>query len=64
MSNVKTIEAAYAAFANNDPSLLFGAVAPDIEWRKAEGHPLADRNPYVGAQAVGEGVLRATARRD
>ena len=55
--SVQTLESAYAAFANNDPSVLFGAMAPDIQWREAEGSPLADRNPYVGAQAVGEGVF-------
>ena len=57
MSSVQTIRAGYAAFANNDPSVLFGAMAPDIQWNEAEGTPLADRNPYVGAQAVGEGVF-------
>ena len=57
MSNVQTIAAGYAAIANNDPSVLFGAMAPDIQWNEAEGNPLADRNPYVGAQAVGEGVF-------
>ncbi|MEP7002128.1 MAG: nuclear transport factor 2 family protein [bacterium] len=57
MSNVQTIQAGYAAFANSDPSVLFGAMAPDIQWNEAEGNPLADRNPYVGAQAVGEGVF-------
>ncbi|MEO6064754.1 MAG: nuclear transport factor 2 family protein [Lysobacterales bacterium] len=57
MSSVQTIRAAYAAFAKNDPSVLFGAMAPDIQWNEAEGNPLADRNPYVGAQAVGEGVF-------
>lgn len=57
MSNAQTIQAAYAAFANNDPTVLFGAMAPDIQWHEAQGNPLADRNPYVGAQAVGEGVF-------
>ncbi len=57
MSSVQTIQAAYAAFANNDPSVLFGAMAPDIQWNEAQGNPLADRNPYVGAQAIGEGVF-------
>lgn len=55
--SLHTIQAAYAAFANNDPSVLFGAMAPDIQWFEAEGNPLADRNPYVGAQAIGEGVF-------
>ncbi|WP_411279428.1 nuclear transport factor 2 family protein [Gemmatimonas sp.] len=57
MSNVQTIQAAYAAFANNDPSVLFGAMAPDVQWHEAEGNPLADRNPYLGLPAIGEGVF-------
>ena len=57
MSSVQTLQAAYAAFANNDPSVLFGAMAPDIQWYQAQGNPLADRNPYIGAQSVGEGVF-------
>ncbi len=57
ISNIETIKAAYAAFAKNDPSVLFGAMAPDIRWHEAEGNPLADRNPYVGAPAIGEGVF-------
>ena len=57
MSSVQTIRAAYAALANDDPSKPFGAMAPDIQWNEAEGNPLADRNPYVGPQAVGEGVF-------
>jgi ketosteroid isomerase-like protein len=57
MSRVQTMQAAYAALANNDPSLLFGAMAPDIQWHQAQGNPLADRNPYIGAQSVGENVF-------
>jgi ketosteroid isomerase-like protein len=57
MSNLETIQNGYAAFAKNDPSVLFGAMAPDIHWNEAQGNPLADRNPYVGAQAIGEGVF-------
>lgn len=57
MSALETIKAAYAAFARNDPSVLFGAMDAGIQWNEAEGNPLADRNPYVGAQAVGEGVF-------
>lgn len=57
MSALETIKAAYAAFGRNDPSVLFGAMDPAIHWNEAEGYPLADRNPYVGPQAVGEGVF-------
>ncbi len=57
MSAFETIKAAYAAFGRNDPSVLFGAMDPGIKWNEAEGNPLADRNPYIGPQAVGEGVF-------
>ena len=57
MSPLETITAAYAAFGNNDPSVLFGAMDPAIAWNEAEGNPLADRNPYLGPQAIGEGVF-------
>ena len=30
---------------------------PKITWNEAEGNPLADRNPYVQPQAVGEDVF-------
>ena len=57
MSACETIKAAYAAFGRNDPSILIGAMDPAIKWNEAEGNPLADRNPYIGPQAVGEGVF-------
>jgi len=34
-----------------------GTFDPAIAWNEPEGMPLADRNPYRSAQAVGEGVL-------
>ncbi len=57
MSAFETIKAAYAAFGRNDPSVLFAAMDSGINWNEAEGTPLADRNPYVGPQAVGDGVF-------
>ena len=57
MSPAETITAAYAAFGRNDPSVLFAAMDPAIKWQEAEGTPLADRNPYIGPQAIGEGVF-------
>ena len=57
MSAIETIKAGYAAFARNDPSVLFGALDAAVNWNEAEGYPLADRNPYVGPQAVLEGVF-------
>jgi uncharacterized protein len=57
MSVFETIKAAYAALGRNDSSIMFAAMDPAIHWNEAEGNPLADRNPYVGPQAVGEGVF-------
>src|SRR4029078_8579146 len=52
-----TRQALSAACDRNDPSVLFAAMDPALNWIHAEGNPLADRNPYVGPQAVGEGVF-------
>ena len=57
MTPVENIKAAYAAFGRNDPSVLFAAMHPAIEWNEAEGNPLAKGNPYVGPQKIGEGVF-------
>ena len=57
MTAFETIKSAYAALGGNDPSVLFGAMDAAINWNEAEGNPLADRNPYVGPQAIGEGVF-------
>src|SRR4051812_6049894 len=54
MTPVESLKAAYAAFARNDPSVLFGAMDPGVTWNEAEGNPLADRNPYIGIQGIGE----------
>jgi ketosteroid isomerase-like protein len=37
--------------------VLFAAMDSAISWNEAEGSPFADRNPYIGPQAVGEGVF-------
>ena len=57
MSALETVKAVYAAFGRNDPSVLFAAMDSNINWIQAEGNPLADRSPYIGPQAVGEGVF-------
>jgi len=57
MSTLESIKSAYAAFARNDPSVLFGAMDPSISWNEAEGNPLARGNPFVGPEKIGEGVF-------
>lgn len=57
MTNRERIERIYDAFSRGDTDAVFGAMAPDVDWNEAEGSPYADRNPYRGPQAVGEGVF-------
>lgn len=47
----------YAAFAAGDVAKFFGFLHPQIRWHEAEGFPLADRNPYVGIEALVAGVF-------
>ncbi|HWS79231.1 MAG TPA: nuclear transport factor 2 family protein [Thermomonas sp.] len=57
-SNRDIIDGIYAAFARGDIPAVLGAMAPDIVWNEAEHNlPLAEGNPYVGPQAVLEGVF-------
>lgn len=56
-SNVEVIRGAYDAFAAGDVGAVVAAMAPDIVWNEAESFPYADRNPYVGPDAVVEGVF-------
>lgn len=55
--NVEVVKALYEAFARGDLPGVLGAFAPQIEWREAESFLLADGNPYIGPQAVAEGVF-------
>ena len=55
--NVALVKGIYQAFASGDVPAVLGAMSPDIVWNEAENFPLADRNPYVGPQAILEGVF-------
>ena len=55
--NVQLIRGLYEAFGKGDVSTVLGKMDEDIEWREAENFIYADRNPYVGPQAVLDGVL-------
>lgn len=57
MSNVAVVEALYTAFSKGDMPAALGAMAADIVWNEAENYPYADRNPYVGPEAVLHGVF-------
>jgi ketosteroid isomerase-like protein len=57
MSNADPVRALYAAFAKGDMGAALATMAPDIVWNEAENYPYADRNPYVGPDAVLTGVF-------
>ncbi len=53
------IKAIYDAFGVGDVPGVLGRISPDIVWNEAENFPYADRNPYVGPQAVAGGACSA-----
>lgn len=57
----KEVVALYAAFAAGDIAAVTALMADDIHWSEAEGNKLADRSPYIGPQAVVEGVFQRLA---
>lgn len=56
-ANIALIEAAYGDFARGDIAALTGRMSPAMEWREAENFPYADGNPYVGPDAIVQGVF-------
>jgi ketosteroid isomerase-like protein len=55
--NVAAIKAIYDAFGSGDIPTAIAGMSPDLEWNEADDFPYADRNPYVGPQAILEGVF-------
>jgi ketosteroid isomerase-like protein len=55
--NVEVIRATYDAFSKGDIPGVLGSFANEIVWNEAENFLYADRNPYVGPQAILEGVF-------
>ena len=54
--NVDTIKKLYAAFGREDLAFVKEALDDGIEWYEAESFPYEDGNPYVGPDAVLDGV--------
>jgi uncharacterized protein len=57
MNNLEIVQSLYAAFDAGDIEAVVALLADDVVWNEAENNKLADRNPYVGPQAVVEGVF-------
>ena len=56
-SNGQLIRDLYSAFAAGDVPAVLATFHPQIVWMEAENIPYADRNPYLGPQAIAEGVF-------
>ena len=55
--NMEVIRGMYESISKGDVSAVLGQMHQQIEWREAENFIYADRSPYVGPQAVLEGVF-------
>jgi ketosteroid isomerase-like protein len=55
--NVNLLRNMYASFEKGDVASVLAAMDPQIEWNEAENFPYADGNPYIGPEAVVQGVF-------
>jgi uncharacterized protein len=56
-TNLSIIKGAYYATANGDFPAFLNAMDPIIEWNEAENFPYSDGNPYIGPDAIVQGVF-------
>ena len=57
-NNIKTVQNLYSNFAKGDVPAVLQIFDPKIQWNEAENFPYADGNPYVGPNAVLDGVFK------
>ncbi|MCD6032868.1 MAG: hypothetical protein K0S78_5050 [Thermomicrobiales bacterium] len=57
MDQSAAVQSIYDALGKGDVPFVLGMLAPDVVWNEAENFVYADKNPYVGPQAVLEGVF-------
>ena len=55
--NVAVVDGLYKSFSKGDIPNALAAMDTGIVWNEAEGFPYADQNPYVGPDAVLNGVF-------
>lgn len=56
-NNIGVIQKLYDDFATGNVDAVLAAMDPNIVWNEAEGNALADGNPYIGPEAVANGVF-------
>jgi ketosteroid isomerase-like protein len=54
--NVAVVNSLYDDFGRGDLQAVRDKMAPDIEWYEAENFPYEDGNPYLGPDAILDGV--------
>ena len=57
-TNSDIVKMLYDAFTKGDVQTVLDAFDPRIQWREAESFVYAEGNPYIGPQAVAEGVFQ------
>jgi ketosteroid isomerase-like protein len=55
--NIDKIQSVYDAFSTGDMPTVLGSMHPKITWNEAESNSLADGNPYIGPDAILQGVF-------
>lgn len=56
-TSVEVVRSMYDAFGTGDIPAVLARMDPEVEWNEAENFPYADNNPYIGPEAVVEGVF-------
>lgn len=56
-ANVQIVQTMYDAFAEGNVEGVVALLSPDIQWNEADNFIYAGGNPYIGPDAVVEGVF-------
>ncbi len=56
-SPMQAVQGIYDAFSAGDVPAVLGRMDDQIEWNEANNFPYADGNPYIGPEAVLNGVF-------
>lgn len=56
--NIELIQSIYADFAKGNIPSVLQKFDSNIVWNEAENFPYADGNPYIGPEAILEGVFK------
>jgi uncharacterized protein len=56
--NIGIVDGAYNAFGTGDIPAVLAVLDDKVEWNEAEGNGYADGNPYIGPDAVLNGIFK------